>query len=83
VATAPDEDPDIALADDAAAARDEAAAVGPGEPAADHEGARLVALNMALDGAAREEVERHLREKHGVAEPEALLDEVYESIGRS
>ena len=71
-----DEDPDIALAEDAAVGLDEA-------PGAELEAARLVALNMALDGASREDVARHLRENHGVSEPRDLLDEVYESIGRS
>jgi hypothetical protein len=66
----PDEDPDIALAEDAAVGRDE-----------DIEGARLVALNMALDGASRDEVDRHLRDKHGVKDPAPLLDEVFSSIG--
>ena len=77
-----EEDLDLALAADAAPEPDEA---GGGSPPgdADLEGARLVALNMALDGASREEVDRHLRDKHGVAEPGDLLDEVYESIGRS
>ena len=65
----PEEDPDIALAEDAAVGRDE-----------DIEGARLVALNMALDGASRDEVDRHLRDQHGVADPAPLLDEVFASI---
>jgi hypothetical protein len=73
-----DEDPDFALAEDAA--------VEPEEPAgrrADLEGARLVALNMALDGASREDVSRHLRDHHSLPDSAELLDEVYESIGRS
>ena len=77
-----EDEADIALAEDAAVDLDERE-----EPsssgATDLEGARLVALNMALDGAPRDEVARHLREEHGVAEPGDLLDEVYESIGRS
>jgi ketosteroid isomerase-like protein len=39
--------------------------------------ARLVAVDMASDGAAREEVERVLREEHGVEDPAAILDEVF------
>jgi vacuolar-type H+-ATPase subunit H len=66
----PEEDPDIALAEDAAVGRDE-----------DVEGARLVALNMALDGASRADVERHLRDEHGLRNPAPLLDEVFASIG--
>src|SRR5579884_605628 len=64
-----EEDRDIALAEDAAVGRDE-----------DLEGARLVALNMALDGVSRDEVERHLRETHAVSDPARLLDEVFTSI---
>ncbi len=75
----PEPEPEVALAQDAAVGREESAPV----PAADLEGARLVALNMALDGASREEVDRHLRDEHGVSDSAALLDEVYESIGRS
>lgn len=80
VAPAPAEEPELALAEDAAVGLDEPE---PARPPADHEGARLVALNMALDGASREDVGRHLRENHGLVEPEPLLDEVFESIGRS
>jgi cell division septum initiation protein DivIVA len=75
----PELEPDIALAADAAIGPDESQTVA----AADTEGARLVALNMALDGASREDVALHLRENHGLSDPGALLDEVYESIGRS
>ena len=72
-------EPELALAEDAAVTAAE-----PGSsPVRDLEGARLVALNMALDGAPREEVDRHLRDRHGVSDPGALLDEVYESIDRS
>jgi hypothetical protein len=79
-----DEEPDIALAEDAAVALPEPEAPRAGAVAApDLEGARLVALNMALDDTPREEVHRHLRENYGVSEPDALLDEVYQSIGRS
>jgi hypothetical protein len=81
-------EPEVALAEDAAvAAAGPDPAMAPSEPdsspGADFEGARLVALNMALDGASREEIDRHLRDNHGVAEPGSLLDQVYESIGRS
>ena len=74
----PEEDPDIALAQDAAIGPEEVE----GLPA-DNEGARLVALNMALDGAPRDEVSRHLQAHYGVSDSADLLDEVYESIGRS
>jgi ketosteroid isomerase-like protein len=39
--------------------------------------ARLVAVDMAQDGASRDEVETHLREELGVDDPSALLDEVF------
>ena len=45
------------------------------------ESARLVALNMALDGASRDEVDRYLRENFELGDPGALLDDVYASIG--
>ena len=54
-----------------------------GEPAAvgeDDEGARLIALNMALNGTPRAETERYLDENFELANPQALLDEVYASV---
>jgi hypothetical protein len=39
--------------------------------------ARLVAIEMAVGGSSRAEVEQHLREKLGVTEPEPLLDDVF------
>jgi DivIVA domain-containing protein len=57
----------------------------PGEPAPaasseDLDGARLVALNMALNGDSREETGRYLAENFDVPERERLLDEVYAAI---
>jgi cell division septum initiation protein DivIVA len=46
----------------------------------DIEGARLIALNMALDGTSREETERYLAEHFELSDRAALLDEVYESV---
>lgn len=43
--------------------------------------ARLVALNMAANGASRAETARYLSEHFGMAERERLLDSVYESLG--
>ena len=43
--------------------------------------ARLVALNMAANGASRAETARYLSERLGVRDREALLDSVYESLG--
>jgi hypothetical protein len=45
------------------------------------EGARLLALKMALDGRPREETAGYLRENFELADPEALLDEVYARAG--
>jgi DivIVA domain-containing protein len=42
-----------------------------------HEGARLIALNMALNGTPREETARYLDENFALDDPDALLDEVY------
>lgn len=39
--------------------------------------ARLVAIEMAVGGSSRAEVEEHLRGRLGVAEPEPLLDDVF------
>jgi hypothetical protein len=46
----------------------------------DVEGARLIALNMALDGTSREETDRYLAENFKLSDRVALLDEVYESV---
>jgi hypothetical protein len=55
------------------------------EPAAapvngDLDGARLVALNMALNGDSREDTARYLEENFAVPDRERLLDEVYAAI---
>ena len=47
----------------------------------DIEGARLIALNMALNGQSREETDRYLAENFDLADRQSLLDEVYESVG--
>jgi hypothetical protein len=54
----------------------------PEPPATDApEGARLLALKMALDGAPRADTARYLRENFSLEDPEALLDEVYARAG--
>ncbi len=45
------------------------------------EGARVIALNMALNGSSREETGRYLAENFELDDPEALLDEVYARAG--
>jgi DivIVA domain-containing protein len=46
----------------------------------DTEGARLIALNMALNGTPREETERYLAENFKLDDRAGLLDEVYASV---
>ena len=58
----------------------------PAPPAADErpddvEAARLVALDMALAGTPREETERYLAEHYALADPGAVLDDVYALAG--
>jgi DivIVA domain-containing protein len=59
---------DAALADEAVAGSD------------DTEGARLIALNMALNGTSREETDRYLAENFELSDRDGLLDEVYASV---
>jgi DivIVA domain-containing protein len=49
---------------------------------ADEAGARLIALNMALSGTPREETAAYLAEHFELADPGALLDDVYARAGR-
>ena len=53
-----------------------------GDRSDDEAGARLVALNMALEGTPREETARFLTEHYAPADLERLLDDVYASAGR-
>jgi DivIVA domain-containing protein len=46
----------------------------------DLDGARLVALNMALNGESRAEAERYLAENFQLADRQKLIDEVYAAI---
>ncbi len=48
----------------------------------DEEGARLIALNMALNGTPREETERYLADNFDLADTESLLDDVYARAGQ-
>jgi hypothetical protein len=45
------------------------------------EGARLVALNMALSGTPRDETARYLRDNYDLQDPDPLLDDVYAKVG--
>lgn len=53
----------------------------PAAQAAGPEGARLVALNMALNGTPREETARYLADNFELEDQEAILDDVYSRIG--
>lgn len=46
----------------------------------DDDGARLIALNMALNGTPREETDRYLAENFRLTDRRGLLDEVYSSV---
>jgi DivIVA protein len=46
----------------------------------DVEGARLIALNMALNGQSREETDKYLAENFDLSDRDALLDEVYATV---
>jgi hypothetical protein len=78
-ATRPDPEADderIAEAE-AAAGRKPDVGEATGDSPAVPEGARLLALKMALDGRPREETEVYLRENFELDDAETLLDEVY------
>jgi DivIVA domain-containing protein len=85
IAAVPDPEPEPELAPEAARAPEPVEEKEPTvqEPAAsgDSEGARLIALNMALNGTPREETDRYLTENFDLADRGALLDEVYARVG--
>jgi hypothetical protein len=66
--------PDVVEGEPAGEAPDQAAAAG-------SEGARVIALNMALGGTPREETARYLAENFELDDPDALLDDVYARAG--
>ncbi len=68
---------------DAPAAAAGAGATPAGTPGAGHEGARVIALNMALSGSSREETAAYLAENFELDDPEALLDDVFARAGHS
>ena len=71
-----EEDEVEALAADEPAAEAEA----DGADAEDVEGARLIALNMALNGQTREETDKYLAQNFDLSDRSALLDEVYATV---
>jgi len=52
-----------------------------GEARPDEAGARLVAMNLALDGKPRDEVERRLAEDYAIEDASRILDDVYSRVG--
>jgi ABC-type transporter Mla subunit MlaD len=87
-AAAPDAEPAAASEPAAAAPEPEPATVASAEPPAaappagdGQEGARVIALNMALNGSPRDETARYLAENFELEDPDALLDEVYARAG--
>ena len=71
---------DLAQADDEAAPDAGDASGATPSDADDVEGARLVALNMALNGQSRDETERYLSENFELSDRGSLLDEVYATV---
>ena len=78
VETAPS--PEVVEEPLAVAERVEEAATEPADGSDDTEGARLIALNMALNGTPREETDRYLADNFRLADRRGLLDEVYASV---
>jgi outer membrane biosynthesis protein TonB len=78
---APEPEPEPESDDEAGWTPAMPAASEPEPAAAAPEGARLVALNMALRGTPRDETARYLREKYDFEDSDALLDDVYEKAG--
>jgi DivIVA domain-containing protein len=81
------EEAEVSAADEPAEAATEAAPVvataTPDQPSGgsdDTEGARLIALNMALNGTPREETDRYLADNFKLSDRGKLLDEVYASV---
>lgn len=56
---------------------------GPNMPPDPSEGIRVVATNLALSGAEREEVDSRLRETFGAVDSGSILDEVFAAAAKS
>jgi small-conductance mechanosensitive channel len=75
--------PEVVVEEVAAPAPDKPAKAGEDAAPADEsdvEGARLIALNMALNGQSREETDKYLAENFDLSDRDALLDEVYATV---
>jgi hypothetical protein len=66
-------DPDVAPDGETAAWEPEL----PSRPPAERDGARMVALNMALNGVPREDTRHHIEQNFDLDDVGSLLDEVY------
>ena len=84
---APVPEPLAEVAQVSGGAAGEALTEAPAEPApaarrngGDDDGARLIALNMALNGTPREETDRYLAENFKLTDRRGLLDDVYSSV---
>lgn len=53
-----------------------------GNGSSDNAGARLVAMKMALDGASREDVQKHLASSYDVSSSDELLDDVFARVAK-
>jgi DivIVA domain-containing protein len=76
-AEAEEEEEEVAVAEEAPA---DSSARG-GRSIRGAEGARLIALNMALNGTPRDETARYLSQNFDLDDQDALLDEVYARVG--
>jgi hypothetical protein len=81
VAHAPPDPPPPAAPPDDDTTPAAGAAEASARPADDLDGARLVALNMALSGEPREQTDRYLADSFQLADRAKLLDEVYAAVG--
>ena len=84
---APDPSPPVPAAPDPSPPDPTPAASDPSPPdpataAPDEDGARLAALDLALQGSSREDAAAYLSEHFGLERPEPLLDEVFAKAGR-
>jgi DivIVA domain-containing protein len=74
--------PEPATSPEPAAVDEPAIEATPAAPNGDEAGARLIALNMALSGTPREETARYLADNYTLADPDGLLDDVYNRAGQ-
>src|SRR4051812_35360303 len=70
-----------AVPDEAPAEAEAETRAGGGRSIRGAEGARLIALNMALNGTPRDETARYLSQNFDLEDQESLLDEVYARVG--